>query len=190
MESEAPPAPEIIPELAPEPEAFSAEPALQIVPVEFVIDSHRINAEIRHPGAPRRLVDYLNAVDGPRINLHNCAIGGSDDPQAVGQFEEAQLFRNAILIAIPRGNTTFTASSLEVVHKRPVPAVLVVPGYDVKGNLYMVPEIDPRNTPLIGGHQFVPMTDVTITPADATDQPWQEPLAIVNIARTLLYVPR
>jgi hypothetical protein len=190
METEAPSAPEIAPEALPEPQDFPSEPAIQIVPVEFVIDSHRINAEIRHPGAPRRLVDYLNAVDGPRINLYNCAVGQTDDEGAVGRFDDAQLFRNAIIIAMPRGNTTFTATSLEVVHKRPVPAVLVVPGYDVKGNLYMVPEIDPRNTPLIGGHQFVPMTEVTITPAGAPARAWPEPLAIVNMARTLLYVPK
>lgn len=190
MESEAPPAPEIAAELQPEPQDFPVQPAVQVVPVEFVIDSHRINAEVRHPGAPRRLVDYLNAVDGPRINIYNCRVGQSDDQEAVGRFEDAQFFRNAILIAIPRGNTTFTASALEVVHKRPVPAVLVVPGYDVKGNLYMVPEIDPRNTPLIGGHQFVPMTDATITPAGDPEHAWQEPLVIVNMARTLLYIPK
>jgi hypothetical protein len=190
MESEAPSAPEITQEAPPEPQDFPSQPAVQVVPVEFVIDSHRINAEIRHPGAPRRLVDYLNAVDGPRINLYNCAVGQSDDKQSVGQYEDAQLFRNAIIIAIPRGNITFTATSLEVVHKRPVPTVLVVPGYDVKGNLYMVPEIDPRNTPLIGGHQFVPMTDATITPAGNPEGAWQEPLVIVNMARTLVYIPK
>ena len=190
MESEAPPAPEVTEEIPPQPQEFPAEPALQVVPVEFVIDSHHINAEIRHPGAPRRLVDYLNAVDGPRISIHACAVGGGDNPTQVGQFGEAQLHRNSILIAIPRGNTVFTARSLEVVQKRPVPAVLVLPGYDVTGNIYMVPDIDPLNTPLIGNHHFVPVTEATITPAGAPDKAWQEPLVVVNMFRALVYVPK
>lgn len=188
MESESPSAP--VSELPPEPHDFSAEPALQVVAVEFIIDSHRISAEIRHPGAPRRLVDYLNSVDGPRIAIHKCAVGGSDDPQAVGKFDDAQIHRNAILIAIPRGNTSFTARSLEVVHKRPVPAVLVLPGYDVAGNIYMVAEIDPTNTPLIGNHNFLPATDVTITPAGARERAWKEDLVVVNMTRCLLYISR
>lgn len=189
MESEAPPAPEVASDFALEPQDFPAQPALQIVPVEFVVDSHRINAEIRYPGSPRRLVDYLNAIDGPRITLHACSVGVGDDPVAVGRFEDAQIHRNAIIIAIPRGNTTFTAGTLEVVRKRPVPAVLVLPGYDVSGNIYMVPEIDPTNTPLIGGHHFVPVTDCTITPSADRDRAWQEDLVVVNMTRALLYIP-
>jgi hypothetical protein len=171
------------------PPLFEA-PALQVVPVEFITDSHRINAEIRHPGAPRRLVDYLNAVDGPRINIHNCRIGRETGPEAAGRYPLAQIFRNAILIAIPRGNTHFTARSLDLVPKRPVPATLVVPGYDVSGNIYMVPQIDPQDTPLIGNHHFLPMTEVTVTPADPRYPAWQEELLIVNMARTLLYAPK
>jgi hypothetical protein len=160
------------------------------VPVEFIIDSHRINAEIRHPGAPRRLVDYLNAVDGPRINIHDCRIGQTGDPESAGRYPLAQIFRNAILIAIPRGSTTFTARSLDLVPKRPIPATLVVPGYDVSGNIYMVPQIDPQDTPLIGNHHFVPMTEATVTPADPRYPAWQEELLVVNMARTLLYAPK
>ena len=190
MDSEAPPAPEVTSDFTPEPQDFAEQPALQIVPVEFVIDSHRINAEIRHPGAPRRLVDYLNAIDGPRITLHGCVVGDGDNAEAVGRFEDAQIHRNAIIIAIPRGNMQFTARTLEVVQKRPVPAVLVLPGYDVSGNVYMVPDIDPTNTPLIGNHHFVPVTDATITPAGDPDLAWQEELVVVNMTRALLYVPR
>jgi hypothetical protein len=186
METEAPD----VPEVSEPATAFVAEPSLQVVPVEFVIDSHRITAEIQHPGAPRRLVDYLNAVDGPRISLHNGSVGGGRNPDDSHRFQIAQIFRNAVLIAIPRGNTTFTARSLEIVPKRPVPAVLVLPGYDVAGNIYMVPEIDPSSTPLIGGHQFVPVTHARITPAGDPGGAWEEPLVVVNMARTLLYAPQ
>ena len=188
MESEAPAAPEITPEVAGT-QDFPVLPAVQVVPVEFVIDSHRVNAEIRHPGAPRRLVDYLNAVDGPRIALHACSVGTDRDPESVGRFDDAQIHRNAILIGIPRSTTQFTASNLELVRKRPVPAVLVLPGYDVRGNIYMVPDIDPTNTPLIGNHHFVPVTDATITPAGEPDRAWKEDLVVVNMTRCLLYVP-
>jgi hypothetical protein len=178
---------------APEPAVETPEqldvPALQVVPLELIIDSHRITAEIHHLGAPRRLVDYLNAVDGPRITLHNGTIGG-DEVGPAGRFAIAQIYRNAILVAIPRGNTTFTARSLEVVPKRPVPAVLVVPGYDVAGNIYMVPQVNPSDTPLIGNHHFVPMTEARITPAGAPELAWEEPLLAVNMARALLYAPK
>jgi len=187
MDSEAPPVLEVESDFAPEPQDF---PALQVVPVEFIIDSHLISAEIRYPGAPRRLVDYLNAIDGPRITLHACVVGDRDDPEAVGRFGDAQIHRNAIIIAVPRSNQQFTARTLEVVQKRPVPAVLVLPGYDVSGNIYMVPDIDPNNTPLIGNHHFVPVTDATITPAGDPDSSWQEELVVVNMTRALLYVPK
>jgi hypothetical protein len=179
----------VVPESTAEAALEYAAPALQVVPVEFIIDSHRINAEIHHPGAPRRLVDYLNSVDGPRINLHNCRIGSASGREA-GPFGIAQIFRNAILIGIPRGNITFTARSLDLVPKRPVPASLVVPGYEVSGAIYMVPQIDPHDTPLIGGHHFLPMTGATITPADERFAPWEEELLVVNMARTLLYAPK
>ena len=188
MESEAPSAP--APESSSELQDFSVQTALQVIPVEFIVDSHRITAEIRHPGAPRRLVDYLNSVDGPRIAIYNCAVGDSQDHAGVGQFDDAQIHRNGIIIAIPRGNTTFTARTLEVVHKRPVPAVLAFPGYHVDGNIYMVPEIDPTNTPLIGNHNFLPVTDATITPAGAPERAWKEDLLSVNMTRALLYVPK
>jgi len=172
-------------EVAPEaPEQMSAS-AEQVVPVEFVIDGFRISAEIRHPGMPRRLVDYLNSVDGARINLHNAGIG-----ESAAEFAAAQIHRDAILIAIPRGNTEFTARTIEVVPKKGVLAVIVLPGYDVRGNVFMLPDVDPANTPLIGNRHFMPMTDATITPAGAPDRAWQEPLVVVNLARTLLYAPK
>jgi len=188
MESEAPSAPP--PESLSEIQDFSVQTALQVIAVEFIIDSHRINAEVRHPGAPRRLVDYLNSIDGPRVAIYNCAVGQRDDPASVGQFNDAQIHRNAIIMAIPRGNTTFTINSLEVVQKRPVPAVLVMPGYDVSGNIYMVAQIDPTNTPLIGNHNFLPVTDATITPAGDPDGAWQERLLVINMTRCLVYVPK
>lgn len=190
MESEAPPAPETIIEVAPEPQDFPAGPEIQVVPFDFIVDSHRVSAEIRHNGSPRRLVDYLNAVDGPRITLHACSVGDANDPASIGHFDDAHVHRNAIIIAIPRGNKAFSARTLEIVHKRPVPAVLVVPGYDVSGNVYMVPEIDPTKIPLIGNHHFLPVTDATITPAGAPEGAWQEDLVIVNMTRCLLYLPR
>ncbi len=178
------------PETAPDPFEQPAEPALQVVPVEFVIDSHRFTADIQHPGTPRRLVDYLNSVDGPRIGIYNGSFGDGHSDTAASRFQLGQIYRDAILIAIPRGNTTFTARSMEVVPKRPIPAMLVLPGYDVAGNIYMVPEIDPANTPLIGNRNFMPLTDALITPAAAPDRAWREPLIVVNIARTLFYAPK
>jgi hypothetical protein len=162
-----------------------AAPALQVVPVELILDSDRIIAEIQHPGAPRRLVDYLNAVDGARIILHNAAVSGGASSSGA-----AQVHRDGILIAIPRGNTVFNARTLEVVPKKPVPAVVLLPGYQVSGNVHLLPDVDPANTPLIGNRHFIAMTDVSITPAAAADDGRQEPLVVVNLARTLFFAPK
>ena len=181
-ESAAPPSTE--PSTDPPVDVFAASD-LQVVPVDLILDGHRITAEIRHPGAPRRLVDYLNAVDGARIILHNAAVNGAASSSGV-----AQVHRDGILIAVPLGNTAFTARTLEVVPKKPVPAVVLLPGYQVSGDVYMLPDVDPANTPLIGNRHFIAMTDVTITPTGANGDVRQEPLVVVNLARTLFFAPK
>jgi hypothetical protein len=122
--------------------------------------------------------------------LKNLVIGDGARDSDSARYSDGQIGRDAILIAIPRGNTTFVAGSLEVVPKKAVPATLIVPGYDVTGSIYMLPDVDPAGTPFIGGHHFAPMTDVKVTPAKAPRKAWQEPLLIVNLARTLLYAPK
>jgi hypothetical protein len=84
----------------------------------------------------------------------------------------------------------FNARTLEVVPKKPVPAVVLLPGYQVSGNVHLLPDVDPANTPLIGNRHFIAMTDVSITPAAAADDGRQEPLVVVNLARTLFFAPK
>jgi len=77
---------------------------------------------------------------------------------------------------------------MEAVHKVPVPACIALPGYDVTGNIYLVPDADPATVPVLGSKHFVPMTDVVITPVHGA-QPSRERLVIVNLARALAYAP-
>jgi len=71
----------------------------------------------------------------------------------------------------------------------PVPATIVIPGFDITGNIFLLPEADPAQAPVLSSRHFVPITDATITAAHGRDHSWHEPIVVVNLGRTLLYAP-
>lgn len=172
---------------APVPDVFGTAPPEQRVKVEFVTDSYRVFGELRHSGPPRRLVDSLNSIDTGYVTVYD---GHVDDENPAGsrRFEVAQVKRDAIMIAIPRVLTTGANSASEAVRKAPVPATIVLPGYEVSGDIYLLPGADAAMTPILSSRHFVPLTDAAITPA-GTGTMTKEPLVVVNLARALLYAP-
>ena len=72
----------------------------------------------------------------------------------------------------------------------PVPATVTVPGFEMTGNVFFLPEVDPASAPLIGGHGFIPMTDVSIRAAGRSEAAWTEPVIVVNLLRVRLFAPR
>ncbi len=162
----------------------------QGVIVELVMDSHSVVGQIPHRGAPRRLVDVLNTIDGGFLVI---SAGELRDPfrpeQPPRAFAAAQVHRDAILFAVPRGGTPFSGSPLEAVAKAPFPATIVLPGFEITGNVFLLPGADPVSAPLLANRHFIPMTDATIAASQGRDMARQEPLVIVNLTRALFYAP-
>src|SRR5574341_140722 len=88
----------------------------QVARVELVIDSHRITGDLRYGGPPRRLVDILNALDGGYATVFAGSMASSQRPdEDVQEFDIAQVRRDAILFAVPLGDTPAPGSSGEAV---------------------------------------------------------------------------
>lgn len=167
---------------------FAAD-QIQVVKVQFVIDSHRITGDFRYGGPPRRLVDLLNALDGGYATLFNGALGSAQKAdEDMKDFEVAQVRRDAILYAIPLSATPAAGSYAEAVRKIPVPTTLGLPGYDITGNCYHAPEADPIMAPVLSSRSFIPMTDAVIRPTFKA-KIGREELVVVNLARVLVYAP-
>ncbi len=177
-----------LPAVVLEPDAPAA--AFTGVQVEIVMDGHRVIGELRAGGVPRRLVDILNSIDSGAVTLVD---GLLDDPFSRGEplrFARGQLDRDAILFIMPRQQVQVVANPFEVVKKAPVPATIALPGFQVSGDVHLMPHADPASVPIIGTRHFIPLTEATVTPSEGRDHVWREPLVIVNLGRALLYAPK
>ncbi len=154
------------------------------------MESHRVVGDLRTAGAPRRLVDLLNSIDTGVLNLRHCRL---DDPLAgdasAEPLEAVQIARDSVLFVMPRGDSG-RGDPFEVVRKKPVPATIVVPGYAISGNVFLLPDADPPTFPLIGNHHFFPLTEVTIVGTGADTAIRREPLVVVNMTRAVAYGPK
>ncbi|SRR5712692_4003399 len=164
-------------------------PRVLTMPVEAIMDSHRLRGELQMGSMPRRLVDILNSVHGGYLVIHG---GQLDDPFKRGDtprsLETLQISRDAILFIMPRGGVQ-PSDPFEVVKKVSGGATIVVPGFDISGTIYLMPGADPATIPLIGTRHFVPVTDATVTAGDGRSEVWREPVVLVNLARALVYGP-
>ncbi len=165
-------------------------PQQQVLEVEFVLDSHHVTGELRYGGPPRRLVDILNSIDTGYISIYAGAVANAvRKGTAASDFRIAQVKRDAILIAIPRTENTTPGGSMESVRKVPIRSTFALPGYQLSGNMFLVPDADPVITPILASRHFIPLTDAEITPAHKGPQS-RERLVVVNLACTLLYAPK
>lgn len=161
---------------------------VQVMKAAFVIDSHRVTGELRYGGPPRRLVDILNAIDGGYTTIFDGEMGSSQrSDEEMKQFAMAQIRRDAILYAIPLTDTPRGGYG-EVVPKVPNLTSIAVPGYQIIGNCYHVPNVDPADVATLSGRGFIPMTDVVIKPA-TKGKAAREDIIVVNLARVLVYAP-
>jgi len=170
----------------------AAAPALRVLVLDIYMDSHRVRGELRYTGVGRRLVDILNSIEaGGHLALHNGRLEplGREEPDS-RVFGRLQVRREAIILAVPSGDIPASPQPMEAVHKAPFPVTFVVPGYELSGNAYLLPDADPALAPFLGSRHFIPMTDVTITAAQQGAPPREEPILLVNLARTLFYAPR
>ena len=174
---------------AAEAEALGRDGQVQAVKVEFVMDSHRVEGDLHYTGPPRRVVDMLNAIDSGYISIFDGVVdNAARRGEGAREFAVAQVRRDAIMLAIPRTDHTAPGTSMEAVRKAPIPSTFVVPGYEVSGNMYLVPDADPVTTPILASRHFIPITDAVITPAHG-GAAFREPLIIVNLVCALFYAP-
>ena len=170
-----------------------AQEQVSLVVAELFLDSHRVVGELQHVGALHRLVDVLNAIDGTFIVVHN---GEMDDPhrpnEAPRRLQVIHVHRNAILFAIPKpgAGPAHRPRSFEVVEKVPVWATIVLPGYEITGNVYLPPDVDPIRAPLLSNNRFVPLTDATVVAVQNGGRTREEPLVVINLGRALLWAPQ
>jgi len=159
--------------------------------VEFVVDSYRVTGDLRSVGAPRRLVDILNVSDEPVVALRD---GALDDPLVEGdeprRFDTVQVHREAILFAVPRSDSDVHPDPYDLVEKVPVPVTITVPGFEIAGNVYLLPEINPNDGHLLSSRHFIPMTEVSIRAVASSEAAWFEPVVVVNLSRVQLFAPR
>ncbi|HEV8575289.1 MAG TPA: hypothetical protein VGR43_11350 [Dehalococcoidia bacterium] len=166
------------------------EPRFTGVRVEIVMDSYRVDGELFAPGVPRRLVDIMNSNDLAYFVLHTGTLDDPFNPDiAPKSFDLIQLDRAGILFAMPRGDV-HKPDPFEVVRKKRVPSTVVLPGFELTGNLHLMPDADPKLVPIISDHHFVPFTDVTVIADKGRPQAWNEPLLIVNMTRAVFYGTR
>jgi hypothetical protein len=171
--------------------APTSAPAGAEITVELIIDSYRVTGELQGHGGPRRLVDLLNVSDEPFVKVRD---GALDDPLIEGdeprRFDTAQVHREAILFAIPRSDSDVHPDPYDLVKKVPVPTTITVPGFEINGNVHLLPEIDPTAGHPLGGNHFIPMTDVSIRTVAGSEPAWSEPVIVVNVSRVRLFAPR
>jgi hypothetical protein len=135
------------------------------------------------------LVDLLNNPDIEFLTILDAQI---DDPTVSGAqpetFVSVELARAAIMFAIPRGgDSPAHGDAFDTVTKAPISSTIVLPGFEVTGNVHFLPDVEPREVPmLIGGH-FVPVTEATVRGADGRAASWTEPICVVNLERALLF---
>lgn len=170
--------------------AGTALRASSVTLVEVVLDSHRVTGEVRYSGPPRRLVDILNAADGPFLLLYNVTLEDPSRPEDERRrFPVIHIHRAAILFAMPRDSNVAPASTFELVEKVPVPATVVLPAFELAGTVYLVPDVDPTVAPFLASGRFVPMTDVVVTASHNHGGVRREPLVVVNLERAQMYAP-
>jgi hypothetical protein len=158
--------------------------------VELLLETHRVTGRIDRQGAPRRLVDVLNTTDSPTIVLRDVRVEKLAEPEiAPLSFDMAHVKCSAILLAIPDPEASPPSGGLEAVPKAASRATLLLPGVEVSGEVYFAPSIDPRSVPLLGRHDFLPVTDAEIAQVAFAFRRWREQLVVVNLARALVYAP-
>jgi hypothetical protein len=156
---------------------------------ELFLETHRVSGIVGQAGAHRRLVDLLNVADAV-LTLRDATVRSLNDPDDPPRRCQAiQVRRQAILLAVPLSAAAPVDHESEVVEKRPITATLLLAGMDVTGRIYLPPGADPSSVPILGRHDFLPVTDAVVTRSAAGAVRWEQPLVVVNLDRAILYAP-
>ena len=157
--------------------------------VEFIVDNYRVCGEMAVTGGPRRLVDILNALDDI-VTVRDATL---DYPLAASaapvSAAVAHIHLNTILFGIQHGVDVRFEDPFEKVNKVPIPCTIVVPGFEISGNIYMVAEVDPSESQILTTLHFVPLTDARVVSLANPSKVWEADVFVVNLKRAVVYAP-
>ena len=168
--------------------AIDLEPGVSRVEAEIVMGRYRVTGELRFPGPPRRFVDAMNTLETSFAVAFDARIEEAYGEGEGHRFHVVQLQPEAILFAMKRSGEDPPPSGLDAVHKVPVRCKLILPGFEITGKMWQVPDADPRQVAVTGKRRFAPVTEAVIVSSYGA-RPWNEPLVAVNLLRTLVYAP-
>jgi hypothetical protein len=168
--------------------AIVQTPPLLEIPLEIVMDSHRVIGNIR-TGAPRRLIDILNALTDEFFIIHNAYVDDPFDDADVPprRFDILQVRRKAVLFAIPRNGFDPVDAEFEKVAKDYVPSTIVLPGFEVRGDLHVLHGSDPAHVPLPTHRHFIAVSEAVVRCSHGRPMTWREKVIFVNVERNLLF---
>ncbi|MDP2675969.1 MAG: hypothetical protein Q8Q00_13890 [Dehalococcoidia bacterium] len=161
-----------------------------VVLAELFLETHRVTGIVDQTGAHRRLVDLLNAADGPVLTVRDASVESLADPsEQPRRYQVLQVRRQSVLLALPLSAAAPPDHAPEAVEKRPTTASLLLPGMEVTGQIYLPPGADPGSVPILARHDFLPVTDAMVTQTALSIVRWEQPLVVVNLDRAILYAP-
>ena len=157
--------------------------------VELVLDNFRVIGDIKQAGVPRRLVDLMNNSD---IEFFVVKRGEIDDPftelDIPRKLANVEILREAILFAVPRGgDAPEHGDAFETVKKVPVATTIILPGYELRGNVHFIPDVKPEDVPMMQNRHFIPVTDARISASGARKATWEEPVVVVNLMQAEVF---
>ena len=158
--------------------------------VELVLDTYRVLGQLSYTGGPRRLVDILNNVGEAFVLIRDASVDdplrSDDEPR---HFDVVQVHLNTVLFALPHGAAIQARDPLETVRKTPVESTIALPGFEITGNIHLLPELAPENAQILGARHYIPITDATIVSAVTHQVIWRPEVVVVNLARAVLFAP-
>jgi hypothetical protein len=156
--------------------------------LEIVLDGYSLSGELSLQGAPRRLVDILNSLDEPLLNIENAVVNDFSGAEH-RRFDVVQVHSSEVLFAIPIGGDLQQADAFETVQKVPVESTIAFPGYEIDGMIHLLPGASPEAVHVVTQKHFLPLTDATITPLQDQGEARHVHVAVVNPTRALLFAP-
>jgi hypothetical protein len=156
---------------------------------EVIVDGYRIRGELSVTGGPRRLVDILNSLDHI-VTVKDAVLDyplRAECPTISAPITHIHL--GTVLFAIPRGADVLHEDPFEKVNKVPIPCTIVLPGFEVTGNIHMVAEVDPTESQLLTTLHFVPLTDAKVVSLANPQVTWEADVLVINLTRAVVYAP-
>lgn len=173
-----------------QPTGEPSSPQASVTIVELVLDNHRLVGEIRHPGAPRRLLDVLDSMDGGTLTISNVSLTAHNHAHdQERRFDLMQVKHHAILFALPREEPVTQASHIEVVEKVVTPVLIVFPGFEITGNIHLLPDVQPARAPVLTGNRFIALTEATVVSSYPHTEIGETGVVLINPSRAQLCVP-